>query len=80
MLSPLVYDRIQSTCSYYDIEKGKKTHQRMHIISTGKILISNIYNSQIYLMDIHIWYTLLSAIIGGVMGARARLGEVIMYS
>ncbi|XP_076938862.1 callose synthase 10-like isoform X2 [Bidens hawaiensis] len=27
-------------------------------------------------MDIHIWYTLLSAIIGGVMGARARLGEI----
>ncbi|BFG32377.1 hypothetical protein CerSpe_186510 [Prunus speciosa] len=30
----------------------------------------------IYLMDIHIWYTLLSAIIGGVMGARSRLGEI----
>uniref|UniRef100_A0AAU6MUF6 1,3-beta-glucan synthase n=1 Tax=Paeonia lactiflora TaxID=35924 RepID=A0AAU6MUF6_PAELC len=30
----------------------------------------------IYLMDIHIWYTLLSAIIGGVMGARGRLGEI----
>ncbi|MQL79710.1 hypothetical protein Taro_012157, partial [Colocasia esculenta] len=30
----------------------------------------------IYLMDIHIWYTLLSALIGGIMGARARLGEI----
>ncbi|KMZ58556.1 1,3-beta-glucan synthase [Zostera marina] len=30
----------------------------------------------IYLMDIHIWYTLLSAFVGGVMGARARLGEI----
>ncbi|CAK7336614.1 unnamed protein product [Dovyalis caffra] len=30
----------------------------------------------IYLMDIHIWYTILSAIVGGVMGARARLGEI----
>lgn len=30
----------------------------------------------IYLMDIHIWYTLLSALVGGVMGARARLGEI----
>ncbi|XVF54616.1 hypothetical protein PTKIN_Ptkin05aG0196000 [Pterospermum kingtungense] len=30
----------------------------------------------IYIMDIHIWYTLLSAIVGGVMGARARLGEI----
>lgn len=30
----------------------------------------------IYLMDIHIWYTLLSAIVGAVIGARARLGEI----
>ncbi|KAI9108924.1 hypothetical protein K1719_020229 [Acacia pycnantha] len=30
----------------------------------------------IYLMDIHIWYTVLSAIVGGVTGARARLGEI----
>ncbi|VAI68724.1 unnamed protein product [Triticum turgidum subsp. durum] len=30
----------------------------------------------IYLMDIHIWYTLLSALVGGVMGARGRLGEI----
>ncbi|XP_004299187.1 PREDICTED: callose synthase 10 [Fragaria vesca subsp. vesca] len=30
----------------------------------------------IYLMDIHIWYTLLSAVVGGVMGARSRLGEI----
>lgn len=27
-------------------------------------------------MDIHIWYTVLSAIVGGVLGARGRLGEV----
>ncbi|KAK9995555.1 hypothetical protein SO802_020241 [Lithocarpus litseifolius] len=30
----------------------------------------------IYLMDIHIWYTLLSAVVGGIKGARARLGEI----
>ncbi|XP_043723776.1 callose synthase 10 isoform X2 [Telopea speciosissima] len=30
----------------------------------------------IYLMDIHIWYTVLSALVGGVMGARGRLGEI----
>ncbi|KAJ0968111.1 hypothetical protein J5N97_025028 [Dioscorea zingiberensis] len=30
----------------------------------------------IYLMDIHIWYTLLSALIGGLLGARGRLGEI----
>ncbi|KAG9156679.1 hypothetical protein Leryth_006646 [Lithospermum erythrorhizon] len=27
-------------------------------------------------MDIHIWYTILSALVGGVSGARARLGEI----
>ncbi|TYJ98465.1 callose synthase 10 [Cucumis melo var. makuwa] len=30
----------------------------------------------LYLLDIYIWYTLLSAIIGGVKGARGRLGEI----
>ncbi|KAM7475705.1 hypothetical protein LguiB_022948 [Lonicera macranthoides] len=30
----------------------------------------------IYLMDVHIFYTLLSAVVGGVMGARGRLGEI----
>ncbi|GAU46341.1 hypothetical protein TSUD_402010 [Trifolium subterraneum] len=30
----------------------------------------------IYLMDLHIWYTVMSAIVGGVIGARARLGEI----
>ncbi|KAH0461335.1 hypothetical protein IEQ34_008910 [Dendrobium chrysotoxum] len=34
------------------------------------------YYLQIYLMDIHIWYTLLSALVGGLIGARARLGEI----
>lgn len=30
----------------------------------------------IYIMDIHIWYTILSALVGGLMGARGRLGEI----
>ncbi|XP_065873962.1 callose synthase 10 [Euphorbia lathyris] len=30
----------------------------------------------IYIMDIHIFYTVLSAIVGGIMGARSRLGEI----
>ncbi|GAB2269726.1 Callose synthase 10 [Dionaea muscipula] len=30
----------------------------------------------IYLMDIQIWYTVLSALVGGVIGARGRLGEI----
>lgn len=31
-------------------------------------------------MDLHIWYTLLSAIVGGVKGAQARLGEVSIFT
>ncbi|GAB2240870.1 hypothetical protein Droror1_Dr00021388 [Drosera rotundifolia] len=30
----------------------------------------------IYLMDIFIWYTIMSALVGGVIGARDRLGEI----
>lgn len=30
----------------------------------------------VYLLDILIWYTVLSALIGGLLGARARLGEI----
>lgn len=41
-------------------------------------LSHDLLNLQIYIMDIHIWYTLLSAIYGAVMGARARLGEVLI--
>jgi callose synthase len=31
---------------------------------------------QIYLLDIHVFYTVLSAIYGFLLGARDRLGEV----
>ncbi|KAH9302685.1 hypothetical protein KI387_014268, partial [Taxus chinensis] len=30
----------------------------------------------IYVLDLHVFYTLLSAIVGGLIGARARLGEI----
>lgn len=30
-------------------------------------------------MDIHIWYTLLSALVGGLLGALGRLGEVFFH-
>jgi len=53
----------------------------VHIVYLlGHIPFSNyFFLFQIYLMDIHIWYTVLSAIVGGVKGARARLGEVSTY-
>ncbi|XP_009791092.1 callose synthase 10 isoform X2 [Nicotiana tabacum] len=49
---------------------SKKNNNVLTIVSLWAPVIA------IYLMDIHIWYTLLSAIVGGVMGARARLGEI----
>eukprot|EP00252_Welwitschia_mirabilis_P007366 TRINITY_DN18640_c0_g1_i2.p1 TRINITY_DN18640_c0_g1~~TRINITY_DN18640_c0_g1_i2.p1 ORF type:complete len:1915 (+),score=322.94 TRINITY_DN18640_c0_g1_i2:50-5794(+) len=30
----------------------------------------------IYLLDLYVWHTILSAIVGGLIGARARLGEI----
>mgnify|MGYP000037589064 CR=1 FL=1 len=32
---------------------------------------------QIYLLDISIWYTVWSALLGGLIGAKDRLGEVL---
>ncbi|XP_022769983.1 callose synthase 10 isoform X3 [Durio zibethinus] len=49
---------------------SKNNHNALTIASLWAPVIA------IYVMDIHIWYTVLSAIIGGVMGARARLGEI----
>uniref|UniRef100_A0A7N0RAG3 1,3-beta-glucan synthase n=1 Tax=Kalanchoe fedtschenkoi TaxID=63787 RepID=A0A7N0RAG3_KALFE len=49
---------------------SKNNHNVLTLISLWAPVVA------IYIMDIHIWYTLLSAIVGGVMGARARLGEI----
>jgi callose synthase len=55
--------------SWHDIVSKSNDHA-LTIVSLWAPVLA------IYLMDIHIWYTLLSAIIGGVMGAKARLGEI----
>lgn len=55
--------------SWHDLI-SKNNNNALTIVSLWAPVIA------IYLMDIHIWYTILSAIIGGVMGARARLGEI----
>ncbi|EOA26452.1 hypothetical protein CARUB_v10022498mg [Capsella rubella] len=55
--------------SWHDIVSQSNNHA-LTIVSLWAPVVA------IYLMDIHIWYTLLSAIIGGVMGAKARLGEI----
>ncbi|KAL3512615.1 hypothetical protein ACH5RR_025332 [Cinchona calisaya] len=61
-LSPLQY-------SWHDLV-SKNNHNALTVASLWAPVVA------IYLMDIHIWYTLLSAIVGAVMGARARLGEI----
>ncbi|KAJ8764148.1 hypothetical protein K2173_005060 [Erythroxylum novogranatense] len=65
------------------LDHGEAKHAGSCAIEAGSVsfldqIIRPIYEAmgKIYLMDIHIWYTVLSAIVGGVMGARARLGEV----
>ncbi|KMS95415.1 hypothetical protein BVRB_008460 [Beta vulgaris subsp. vulgaris] len=55
--------------SWHDLV-SKNNHNALTIASLWAPVIA------IYIMDIHIFYTLLSALIGGVMGARARLGEI----
>ncbi|XP_054805472.1 callose synthase 10 isoform X2 [Prosopis cineraria] len=55
--------------SWHDLI-SKKNNNFLTVVSLWAPVVA------IYLMDIHIWYTVLSAIVGGVMGARARLGEI----
>lgn len=75
-----------SWCFDWDLKPGGEVViWHSHCISTllFSFLLSFFFNKivlQIYLMDILIWYTILSAIVGGVKGARARLGEVLMCS
>jgi hypothetical protein len=33
---------------------------------------------QIYVLDVQVWYTVASALLGGLEGARDKLGEVIL--
>ncbi|KAL2242955.1 UNVERIFIED_CONTAM: Callose synthase 10 [Sesamum indicum] len=60
------------------IQKLKTTSVQNTLLGLDFMLTgrSSVLKCPIYLMDIHIWYTLLSAIYGAVMGARARLGEI----
>ncbi|KAL3839046.1 hypothetical protein ACJIZ3_023637 [Penstemon smallii] len=55
--------------SWHDLISGQNNNV-LTIVSLWAPIVA------IYIMDIHIWYTLLSAIYGAVMGARLRLGEI----
>ncbi|KAL3374430.1 hypothetical protein AABB24_006090 [Solanum stoloniferum] len=67
--SQLIYRMPSLQYSWHDFI-SKNNNNILTIVSLWAPVVA------IYLMDIHIWYTLLSAIVGGVMGARARLGEI----
>ncbi|XP_027351814.1 callose synthase 10 isoform X1 [Abrus precatorius] len=57
------------TYSWHDFI-SKNNNNALTIVSLWAPVVA------IYLMDILIWYTVMSAIVGGVIGARARLGEI----
>lgn len=65
----IIVDLPSLTYSWHDLI-SKNNNNVFTIVSLWAPVVA------IYLMDIHIWYTLLSAIYGAVMGARARLGEI----
>ena len=56
---------------------------RLSVMITGShyfILISLLIFSQIYVLDVQVWYTVASALLGGLEGARDKLGEVILWT
>ncbi|KAK7350678.1 hypothetical protein VNO77_09549 [Canavalia gladiata] len=65
----IIIDLPSLTYSWHDLI-SKKNNNVLTIVSLWAPVVA------IYLMDIHIWYTVMSAIVGGVIGARARLGEI----
>ncbi|PSR89496.1 Callose synthase [Actinidia chinensis var. chinensis] len=65
----IIWDLPSLPYSWHDLI-SKNNNNVLTIVSLWAPVVA------IYLMDIHIFYTLLSAIVGGVMGARARLGEI----
>ncbi|KAJ3672614.1 hypothetical protein LUZ60_007335 [Juncus effusus] len=56
--------------SWHDLVSGGNKHNALTVASLWAPIFA------IYVMDLQIWYTLLSALVGGIMGARARLGEI----
>ncbi|KAK7302196.1 hypothetical protein RJT34_13078 [Clitoria ternatea] len=65
----IIIDLPSLTYSWHDLI-SKKNNNVLTIVSLWAPVVA------IYLMDILIWYTIMSAIVGGVIGARERLGEI----
>ncbi|KAH1255058.1 Callose synthase 10 [Glycine max] len=65
----IIIDLPSLTYSWHDLI-SKNNNNALTIVSLWAPVVA------IYLMDILIFYTVMSAIVGGVSGARARLGEI----
>ncbi|TKY73602.1 Callose synthase 10 [Spatholobus suberectus] len=65
----IIVDLPSLTYSWHDLI-SKKNNNVLTVVSLWAPVVA------IYVMDILIWYTIMSAIVGGVIGARARLGEI----
>ncbi|QCE14943.1 callose synthase [Vigna unguiculata] len=65
----IIVDLPSLTYSWHDFI-SKNNNNAFTIVSLWAPVVA------IYLMDILIFYTVMSAIVGGVIGARARLGEI----
>ncbi|XP_042393407.1 callose synthase 10 isoform X2 [Zingiber officinale] len=64
-----IVDMTNLRYSWHDLV-SKGNHNALTVLSLWAPIFA------IYLMDIHIWYTLLSALVGGLLGALGRLGEI----
>ncbi|KAK7281994.1 hypothetical protein RIF29_10435 [Crotalaria pallida] len=65
----IIVDLPSLSYSWHDLI-SKKNNNFLTVVSLWAPVVA------IYLMDLHIWHTVMSAIVGGVIGARARLGEI----
>ncbi|KMZ65957.1 hypothetical protein ZOSMA_304G00160 [Zostera marina] len=65
----IIYDLDGISYSWHDV-LSKHNHNALTILSLWAPVFS------IYLLDIYVFYTVLSAIVGFLMGARDRLGEI----
>ncbi|KAK7411053.1 hypothetical protein VNO78_02407 [Psophocarpus tetragonolobus] len=65
----IIVDLPSLTYSWHDFI-SKNNNNVLTVVSLWAPVVA------IYLMDILIFYTVMSAIVGGVIGARARLGEI----
>ncbi|KAH9316295.1 hypothetical protein KI387_024922, partial [Taxus chinensis] len=65
----IMFELPQVQYSWHDFF-SKYNHNALTIICLWAPIVA------IYVLDLHVWYTVLSAIVGGLIGAKDRLGEI----